>query len=312
MITVNAMTSRRIRIVVVGGGAGGLELVKRLGAHLGRQHDIVLVEKNATHIWKPLLHEVAAGSLDANLDETGYREHCYRWHYQYVPGELARLERAQRRIVLAPVPDEDGSPLLAEYAIDYDYLVLAIGSLTNDFGVAGVRRHCLFLDDRTQADRFRTRLLNHCLRVSRLQSADATADAHVQVVIVGGGATGVELAAELYNAASALEHYGLEVFDESRLRVTLVEAGPRILPVLPERGPQACEATLCWRASMDWRAAAVRSWWSVRRCRPRAMNASSRSATAVVARCRRTPARCRRARRPRIRWQRRSSGICSD
>ena len=63
-------------------------------------------------------------------------------------------------------------------------------------------------------------------------SADPACDAHVAINIVGGGATGVELAAELYNAASALGHYGLEVFDESRLKVTLLEGGERILPAL--------------------------------------------------------------------------------
>ena len=74
---------RKTQIVVVGGGAGGLELVRRLGARFGRKHhDIILVDKNPSHIWKPLLHEVAAGSLDANLDEVGYRGHCYRWGYR--------------------------------------------------------------------------------------------------------------------------------------------------------------------------------------------------------------------------------------
>ena len=95
-------------------------------------------------------------------------------------------------------------------------MVLAVGSVTNDFGIAGVKRHCLFLDDRPQADRFRSRLLNHCLRVSRTMSQDGAADQYVRIAIVGAGATGVELAAELYNAAQALRHYGLEVFDESR------------------------------------------------------------------------------------------------
>ena len=73
------------------------------------------------------------------------------------------------------------------------------------------------------------------LRVSRALMNDSSADEQVRVAIVGGGATGVELAAELYNAAGALRHYGLEVFDESRMHVTLLEAGPRILPALPEK-----------------------------------------------------------------------------
>jgi NADH dehydrogenase len=107
-----------------------------------------------------------------------------------------------------------------------------------------VAQHCIFLDSRLQADRFRSKLLNHCLRVSRTLQADPHADVYVRADIVGGGATGVELAAELYNAAAALRHYGLEVFDESRLKVTLIEAGPRILPVLPEKLSQAAHKEL--------------------------------------------------------------------
>jgi NADH dehydrogenase len=236
---------KKTQIVVVGGGAAGLELVRKLGARYGRKaHDIILVERNRTHIWKPLLHEVAAGSLDANLDEVGYRNHCHRWRYRYFFGSLAGIDREKREVTMAPLLDEDGTELMGAHAIRYDYLVLAVGSVTNDFGTPGVRQHCLFLDSRAQADRFRQRLLNHCLRVSRQMSADPASDAHVNITIVGGGATGVELAAELFNAAGALRHYGLEVFDESRLSVTLVEAGPRILPALPETLAQAAHDEL--------------------------------------------------------------------
>jgi NADH dehydrogenase len=237
--------ARKTQIVIVGGGAGGLELATRLGARYGRQHhDIILVERNRTHIWKPLLHEVAAGSLDANLDEVGYRSHCHRWGYRYFLGTLHSIDREARQVQLAPLLDEDGSELIGPHLIRYDYLVLAIGSVTNDFGTPGVSQNCLFLDDRAQADRFRNRLLDHCLRVSRAMSSDEPRDEHVRVSIVGGGATGVELAAELYNAASALRHYGLEVFDEQRLQVTLIEAGPRILPALPERLAEAAHTEL--------------------------------------------------------------------
>ena len=228
--------NRKTQIVVVGGGAGGLELVRRLGAKFGRKrHDIILVDKNLSHIWKPLLHEVAAGALDANPDEVGYRGHCYRWGYRFFQGSLEGIDRVAKTIRLAPVRDEDGSELIGSHTIRYDILVLAVGSVSNDFGVPGVKENCLYLDSREQADRFRTRLLNHCLRVSRAMMKDPAADELVRVAIVGGGATGVELAAELYNAAAALSHYGLEVFDESRLKVTLLEAGPRILPLLPEK-----------------------------------------------------------------------------
>ena len=237
--------TKKTQIAVVGGGAAGLELVTRLGKRFGRaRHDIILVERNRTHIWKPLLHEVAAGSLDANLDEVGYRSHCHRWGYRYFQGTLEAVDRAAGEIVLAPLIDEDGAELIGRHRIRYDYLVLATGSVTNDFGTPGVRDNCLFLDDRAAADRFRSRLLDHCLRVSRAMIANPGADEYVRIAIVGAGATGVELAAELFNAASALSYYGLEVFDERRLKVTLIEAGPRILPALPEKLAQAAREEL--------------------------------------------------------------------
>jgi NADH dehydrogenase len=235
----------KTRIIVVGGGAGGLELVTRLGASLDRRKfDVVLVDLNQTHIWKPLLHEVAAGALDANLDEVGYRSHAFRWGYRYFDGRLETIDREAGEIVIAPILDEDGTEIVARHRIRFDYLVLAVGSVTNDFGTPGVRDHCIFLDDRTEADRFRQRLLNQCLRVSRAMSVDPSVQAYVNISIIGAGATGVELAAELYNAAAALRYYGLEVFDESRLKVTLIEAGPRILPALPERLAQAAQKEL--------------------------------------------------------------------
>jgi NADH:ubiquinone reductase (H+-translocating) len=147
-------------------------------------------------------------------------------------------------VVVAPILDENGAELIERHRIRYDYLVIAVGSVSNDFGTPGVAQNCLFLETREGADRFRMKLLNHCLRVSRAMSGNPSAEAFVDIAIVGGGATGVELAAELFNAASALKHYGLEVFDESRLRVTLIEAGPRILPALPEKLAKAAREEL--------------------------------------------------------------------
>jgi len=236
---------KKTQIVVVGGGAGGLELVTKLGAHFPREDfDIILVDRNPTHIWKPLLHEVAAGSLDANLDEVGYRGHAYRWGYRYFDGALEAIDRDAKQIVIAPIRDDDGSEVIGRHRIRYDYLVIAVGSVSNDFGITGVKDNCLALESRIDADRFRRKLLNQCLRVSRHMMADPANDATVKVVIVGGGATGVELSAELYSAADALGFYGLEVFDRKRLQVSLLEAGPRILPLLPEKLAAAAHAEL--------------------------------------------------------------------
>lgn len=246
MTTAAMTTAARLKtqIVVVGGGAGGLELVAKLGRALGNtDFDIILVDKAQTHIWKPLLHEVAAGSLDANLDEVGYRGHAQRWNYRFFDGAMESIDRATRQIVIAPIV-EDGQEIVGRHRIRYDYLVLAVGSVSNDFGTPGVREHCIFLDERSEADRFRRKLLNQCLRVSRAVAADPASDATVDIVIVGGGATGVELAAELHMSAANLAMYGLEVFDASRLRTVLVEAGPRILPALPEKLAAAARTEL--------------------------------------------------------------------
>ncbi|HMH65686.1 MAG TPA: FAD-dependent oxidoreductase, partial [Rhizomicrobium sp.] len=181
-MTQAAPGARKTQIVVVGGGAGGLELATRLGGRLGReQFDIILVEKNRTHIWKPLLHEVAAGSLDANLDEVGYRSHGHAWGYRFFYGAMEGVDRESRHVVIAPIQDEDGREIMGRHRIRYDYLVLAVGSVSNDFGTKGVAQHCIFLDSRLQADRFRSKLLDHCLRVSRTLSQNPNADAVVRV-----------------------------------------------------------------------------------------------------------------------------------
>jgi NADH dehydrogenase len=237
------MAERKTQIVVVGGGAGGLELVRRLGARYGNtKHDIILVDRNRTHIWKPLLHEVAAGSLDANLDEVGYGGHAARWGYRFFYGALESIDRETRHITTAPLVDADGEEVLGRHRIRYDYLVLAIGGVSNDFGIEGVREHAMFLEQRAQADTFRHKLLNACFRAN--VGGGAETNAKVRICIVGGGATGVELSAELFNAAKGLRNYGLEVFDDSALEVTLLEAGPRILPALDEELAQTAREEL--------------------------------------------------------------------
>ena len=78
------------KIVIVGGGAGGLEFVTKLGRNYRRNPnvEILLIDPYRTHIWKPLLHEVAVGSLDANLDEIGYGAHGHRWGFRFFLGTI--------------------------------------------------------------------------------------------------------------------------------------------------------------------------------------------------------------------------------
>ena len=226
---------KRTQIVIVGGGAGGLELARRLGLHFrGQTHDILLIDKNRTHIWKPLLHEVATGSLDANLDEVGYGGHGIRCGYNFFNGTFSGIDRVKKVVFTDPLNDDNGNEIISAREINYDYLVLAVGGVSNDFGIPGVKSHAMFLENRRQADNFRARLLNACFKVSHslIKGNDSPI---VNLVIVGGGATGVELSAELLNVASSLRHYGLTDFDENRIQLTLLEAGDRLLPALPEK-----------------------------------------------------------------------------
>jgi NADH:ubiquinone reductase (H+-translocating) len=222
------------RIVIVGGGAGGLELATRLGKTLGKRGtaSVVLVDANLTHIWKPLLHEVAAGSLNSYEDELNYVAQAKWNHFQFQLGRMTGLDRANRQVHLAATLDENGGELVPARSLEYDSLVIAVGSTTNDFGTLGAAEHCLFLDTRKQAERFHQQLLNRYLRAHAGQ-ADLTEE--ISVAIVGAGATGVELAAELHNAAHELASYGLGRIKPENLRITLIEAGPRVLPALPER-----------------------------------------------------------------------------
>ncbi len=225
----------RKRIVVVGGGAAGLGLVRKLAKTYSRDtHEVILVDRNRTHVWKPLLHEVAAGALDPNQDEVGYGGHAARWGYRFFQGALARIDRKRKVITTAPLRDEDGEVILQEHEIAYDYLVLALGCVSDDFGIPGVRENALFLEHRAQADRFRQKLLNACLQVNERRQRGEDG-ATLPICIVGGGATGVELSAELVHSAQALRSYGLEGFDADAFRITLIEAGPRLLPALDEK-----------------------------------------------------------------------------
>jgi NADH dehydrogenase len=222
-------------IVVVGGGAGGLELVTRLGNKLGKKHKarITLVDSGLTHVWKPLLHEVASGSLDANANEINYRAHARKHHYEFQLGRMSGLDRAAKKLIIAPFRDQEGAEVVPERHISYDTLVIAVGSTANDFGTPGAQDNCLFLDSLKQARRFHNLMLNAFLRKNHeaLQGAEHT----LNISIIGAGATGVELAAELRLASRELPVYGMNHLQPSDVSITVIEAADRILPALPGR-----------------------------------------------------------------------------
>ena len=226
----------RHQIVVVGGGAGGLELVTRLGDRLGRRRQarIVLVEKARTHLWKPLLHAVAAGSLNMDEHALDYLAQAHWHHFGYRLGEMIGLDRAKKQVHLGAIYDEEGVEITPPRSIPYDTLVIAIGSITNDFGTPGADRYAVPLDTPEQAVRFNHRLVNACIRAQTQPGPVRPGQLHV--AIIGAGATGTELAAELHRTAREIIAYGLDRIDpEKDIRITLIEAADRILPALPPR-----------------------------------------------------------------------------
>ncbi|MGH1461747.1 MAG: NAD(P)/FAD-dependent oxidoreductase [Neptuniibacter sp.] len=219
------------KVLVIGGGAGGLELVTQLGHHYRKKPNIqiTLVDKNRSHIWKPLLHEVATGSLDPGTDAVIYHAHSVKHYYQFQLGELCDLNASEKTVTLAEILDDNGELVLPERLLKYDTLVMALGSVSNDFKTPGVPEHCFFLDTAKQAQRFQNALTNNFMRINQQDNGI------LNIAIVGGGATGVELSAELYNVTDMLKSYGMDNMTSQQLRIKLIEAGPSILPALPAR-----------------------------------------------------------------------------
>lgn len=234
------------RIVIVGGGAGGLELATSLGNRYRRRSGevaVTLIEPSRTHFWKPHLHEIAAGSMDLDRHEVDYLAQAHWNHFRYISGQMIGLDRARKVVKLGPVVDSEGEWISDEREVPYDILVIGIGSLTHDFGTPGVRENAIALETPVEADRFHERLVNACFRAQAQQAP--LRPGQLRVAIIGAGATGVELAAELHKTTRTLVSYGLDRIDpEKDLRITLLEAGDRILPALPERVSQAAAQLL--------------------------------------------------------------------
>jgi NADH dehydrogenase len=217
-------------IVIVGGGAGGLELAAQLGRRLGRRkgtEKVLLIDRSVFHIWKPTLHEVAAGTLDTHQEGLSYTILARRNHFSFTLGELEGLDAIARRLTLARMADAQGRELAPRRSVTFTHCVLALGSGANLFGTPGADKAFL-LEQTRDAELFHTHLLAAFTRAS------FSAERALSIAIVGGGATGVELSAELIEAHNELDD-GLAKDQRFRLDITIVEAADRILGALPEK-----------------------------------------------------------------------------
>lgn len=231
-------------IIVVGGGAGGLELVTKLGRKLGKKNKarITLVDPTTTHIWKPLLHEVAAGTFDSYENQVEYMAQAAKNHFRFRLGRLENINRKEKFIQVAPTFNEEGEQVVPSRSFSYDILVIAVGSISNDFGIEGVQEHCMVLDNTAQAEQFQRKLLQRFLQV-QTQGKPAS-PGQLDVAIAGGGATGVELAAQLHKVKNLLKTYGLDEIDPNAIQISVIEGADRILPGLPARLSAATQQQL--------------------------------------------------------------------
>lgn len=227
------------RIVIVGGGVAGIEIATALGRrwkHARSTPSITLVDRDSAHIWKPMLHMIAAGTRDISQQQIPFLAQARAAGFDYQPGEMEGLDRDAKEISLAPIHAPDGMLLVPARRIGYDLLILAVGSEANDFGTTGVEEHCQHIDSRLEADAF-----NQAVRMRMLQSL--AKEQPVSIAIVGGGATGVELAAELVQLTEIASGYGAQAL-KSCVEISLIEAGPRLLPAFPHDISQATKARL--------------------------------------------------------------------
>lgn len=235
-------------IVIVGGGAGGLELATQLGKKLGKKNRarITLLDSKRTHIWKPLLHEVAAGTFDSYENQVEYMAQAKNNYFEYRLGRMYKLDRQQQLIYVAPTHNKDNVEIIPEREFHYDTLIMAVGSVSNDFGIEGVREHCLFLDTKQQAQTFQNQLLETYIKANTQTSE--ILPGQLDVVIAGAGATGVELSAQLHKVSRLFTAYGLDQIKPSHINIHIVDAAERILSGLP---PQLSAATHAELSKLD-------------------------------------------------------------
>ena len=239
--TLADQTNEKHNIVIVGGGAAGLELATSLGKKLGKTGlaEIMLLDASPTHIWKPLLHEVAAGTLD-EAEQIEYLAQAHRNHFRFRLGKMEGLSRQKKEIYVSPTLSDNGEELIPRRTFSYNTLVMSVGSISNTFNIKGVAEHCLFLDTTAQAFKFQKQLVESYIKSHAGKSQ--TNGKPLSIVIIGAGATGVELSAQLHEVTDLLAVYGLE--ESSNVKLTIIEAANQLLPALPQKLAHATQQQL--------------------------------------------------------------------
>ncbi|WGS66249.1 NAD(P)/FAD-dependent oxidoreductase [Enterobacteriaceae bacterium ET-AT1-13] len=221
------------KIVIIGGGISGLELIKLLGKKIGYKN-ITLIDKNLFHVWKPILHEIASGYLDANINTINFLDHAKDNNYNFKLGTLININRYKKFITYEYLNNLENKKKKIK-KLNYNILIIAIGSISNDFNIPGIKKKCFFLDNIKHAMLLHKKLFNILLTFNNDKIYDIKNLIKINIVIIGGGATGIELSAEIVNLIKELKKYGYNYFDNKKINITIIEAGSKILSLLPNK-----------------------------------------------------------------------------
>ena len=217
-----------MRIVIIGGGIAGLELATSLGKQLGKtgEASITLIDKYLTHIWKPLLHEIAVGSSNIEDNAVDYIFHGKKNFYRFQLGTLIGLNRQKKEVIIEVNQIVDKNNVKKEKNIAYDILIITIGSISNNYNIPGTDKYCYYLDSLEQATKLQQDFLNYIVSSNNDKK-------NYNIGIIGAGATGVELAAEVYSAIHEGNKYNIQSH-ERRVNISIIESCNRLLPALPQ------------------------------------------------------------------------------
>ncbi len=228
-MSLNIEKGNQKRIVIVGGGFGGLRLANKLK---GTDYQVILIDKNNYHQFPPLIYQVASSGMEASSISFPFRKHFqHRKNLYFRMAELRGIF-PEKKLIQTSIGK-----------VEYDYLVLAAGTTTNFFGNKNVEQHAIPMKTVSEAVGLQNAILGNIERsitcATKLEQQEL-----LNVVIVGGGATGVEIAGVLSEMKRTILPRDYPDLDPSLMNIYLIEAGNRLLSALSPESSAACERYL--------------------------------------------------------------------